>query len=105
MVRDIIDTKQDQIDCKAGTMAEGQNLMANISTSRASLLQGQYNVQKSNATLQWYEEHEEYIIALASTMPHWKNKNKNIPFGKNIPLHWPIQCHIVLALNKTSSAS
>ena len=31
-----------QIDCKAGTTAEGQNLLANISTSRASLLQGQY---------------------------------------------------------------
>ena len=31
-----------QIDCKAGTTADGQNLLANISTSRASLLQGQY---------------------------------------------------------------
>ena len=30
-----------QIDCKAGTTAEGQNLLANISTSTASLLQGQ----------------------------------------------------------------
>ena len=34
-----------QIDCKAGTTAKGQNLLANISTSRASLLQGQYNVK------------------------------------------------------------
>ena len=33
---------RNQIDCKAGTTAEGQNLLANISTSRASLLQGQY---------------------------------------------------------------
>ena len=31
-----------QIDCKAGTTAKGQNLLANISTSRTSLLQGQY---------------------------------------------------------------
>ena len=30
----------------AGTTAEGQNLLANISTSRASLLQGQYLVQE-----------------------------------------------------------
>ena len=28
---------------KAGTTAKGQNLLANISTSTASLLQGQYN--------------------------------------------------------------
>ena len=40
-----INVFQNQIDCKAGTMAEGQNLLANISTSRASLLQGQYNVK------------------------------------------------------------
>ena len=35
---------EDQNDCKAsvGTTAEGQNLLANISTSRASLFQGQY---------------------------------------------------------------
>ena len=33
---------KNQIDCKAGATAEGQNLLANISTSRASLLQGQY---------------------------------------------------------------
>ena len=31
-------TIQYQIDCKAGTTAEGQNLLANNSTSRASLL-------------------------------------------------------------------
>ena len=31
-----------EIDCKAGTTAKGQNLLANISTSRTSLLQGQY---------------------------------------------------------------
>ena len=30
---------QNQIDCKAGTTAKGQNLLANISTSRTSLLQ------------------------------------------------------------------
>ena len=35
-----------QIDCKAGTTAEGQNLLANISTSKASLLQGQYLISK-----------------------------------------------------------
>ena len=37
--------KNNQIDCKAGTTAKEQNLLANISTSRASLLQGQYNVK------------------------------------------------------------
>ena len=37
---------QNQIDCKAGTTAKGQNLLANISTSRASLLQGQYLIQE-----------------------------------------------------------
>ena len=36
---------KNQIDCKAGTTAKGQNLLANISTSRASLLQGQYNAK------------------------------------------------------------
>ena len=36
-------TLENQIDCKAGTTAEGQNLLANISTS--SLLQGQYQNQ------------------------------------------------------------
>ena len=35
-----------QIDCKAGTTAVEQNLLANISTSRASLLQGQYLIQE-----------------------------------------------------------
>ena len=35
-------TSKNQIDCKTGTTAEEQNLLANISTSRASLLQGQY---------------------------------------------------------------
>ena len=35
-----------KIDCKAGTTAEGQNLLATISTSRASLHQGQYLVQE-----------------------------------------------------------
>ena len=35
------------IDCKAGTTAEGQNLLANISTSRASLLQGQYLIKEN----------------------------------------------------------
>ena len=34
------------IDCKAGTMAKGQNLLANISTSGASLLKGQYLIQE-----------------------------------------------------------
>ena len=39
--------KFNQIDCKAGTTAEGQNfVLANISTSRASLLQGHYLVQE-----------------------------------------------------------
>ena len=38
----VIMTSFNQIDCKAGTTAEGQNLLANISTGRASLLQGQY---------------------------------------------------------------
>ena len=33
-------TLLNQIDCKAGNTAQGQNLFANISTSRASLLQG-----------------------------------------------------------------
>ena len=37
--------KQNQIDCKAGATAKGQNLLANISTSRTSLLQGQYLTQ------------------------------------------------------------
>ena len=36
-----------QIDCKAGTKAEGQNLLVNISTSRASLLQGQYLIKEN----------------------------------------------------------
>ena len=31
---------------KAGTTAKGQNLLANISTSRTSLLQGQYLIQE-----------------------------------------------------------
>ena len=31
----------------AGTTAEGQNLLANISTSRASLLQGQHLMQEN----------------------------------------------------------
>ena len=39
-------TLHSQIDCKAGTTTEGQNLLANISTSRASLLQGQYLIQE-----------------------------------------------------------
>ena len=34
------------IDCMAGNTAEEQNLLANISTSRASLLQGQYLIQE-----------------------------------------------------------
>ena len=33
-------------DCNAGTTAEEQNLLVNISTSRASLLQGQYLLQE-----------------------------------------------------------
>ena len=37
---------QNQIDCKAGTTVEGQNLLANISTSRAGLLQGQHLIQE-----------------------------------------------------------
>ena len=37
---------EDQIDCKAGTTAEGQNLLAYISTSRTSLLQGQFLIQE-----------------------------------------------------------
>ena len=39
--------KKKQIDCKAGTTAEGQNLLANISTSRASFLQGQYFIKEN----------------------------------------------------------
>ena len=35
-----------QIDCKAGTTAVEQNLLANISTSRASLFQGQYLIRE-----------------------------------------------------------
>ena len=42
--RDITWRFQYQIDCKAGTTAEGK-LLANISTSRASLLQGQYLIK------------------------------------------------------------
>ena len=45
LIKQVRVKKKKQIDCKAGSTAKGQNLLANISTNRASLLQGQYNVK------------------------------------------------------------